>query len=68
MRFKLTCDDDGHWYLIPAEFAEEVEEYLENVYRYWSEGLYDEDEPQPPCEMQRVNPYCVTFENPSEDM
>lgn len=56
MRYLLNNDDDGHWYLIPADRSEEFDGWV-----------YGEDEyaPQPDWAYSLgSHPNSVTFESP----
>lgn len=47
--YQLTCDDDGHWYVIPANLETEFVEYLRSVYAYYRNMPDDViDAPEPP--------------------
>jgi len=41
-------DNDGHWYIIPADKRRETYDYFEKLYSYWEYMPEDEDEPIEP--------------------
>ena len=53
-RFRLDCDDDGHWYVVPLSKVMEFTEYVE------SEGR--NDLPDGVVELG-IHPRFVSFEN-----
>lgn len=40
-QYILKQDDDGHWFVIPADKENEWSEYIEAVYRYWDDIPFD---------------------------
>lgn len=67
-RFCLISDDDGHWYVIPADKLAEAEAHFEAVYTFWRNPPDDEDArpADDPEWMERVNggASLVTFAFP----
>lgn len=51
----LVQDDDCHWYVIPANKRLETYDYFEKLYKYWDEMPEDEEEPNEPEWLERVN-------------
>lgn len=47
-RYRLTTDDDSHWFVIPVEKSEEWGEYCEKVTRFWEEMPDGEGPPEEP--------------------
>lgn len=45
-RYRFIRDDDGHWYLVPAERYDEASKHFEAVYAYWNAG--DDARGEPP--------------------
>lgn len=63
MRYRLTSDDDGHWFVIPADKKLEWNQYVENIAKAsdWKfEGTFPE---KPEWAEQIDQPYRLTFEN-----
>lgn len=66
MRFMLTSDDDGHWYIIPADERRAFDKWVRDTGRYWEDPdamEYPGDQP----EWARAvggSVSLVTFENP----
>lgn len=42
--FTLIGDDDGHWYVCPADRREEAEAFFEKSRAYWEPGSKHEGE------------------------
>jgi hypothetical protein len=68
-RYVLDCDEDGHWYVIPADKQAEAEAYFEAVTDYWNDKAeFDpgRDEPTQPAWLKPVggSPSLVTFLEP----
>lgn len=62
--YRLIKDDDGHWYVIPAEKEDEVERYFQAVYNYWRPGSsYDTELPDEPDYLTPIGgrPSCIVF-------
>ena len=59
-RFRVVTDDDGHWYLIPAERRDEFDEWLN------SEAAMDGEE-LPWAERLNMHPSNHTFADWRED-
>jgi hypothetical protein len=53
-RFKLDCDDDGHWYVVPLDKALEFDTYIGNPDDY--------DLPEEVHELG-CHPCMISFEN-----
>ena len=66
-RYILKSDDDGHWYVVPADKDREAADYFEAVSKYWGEPS-DENarEPDRPDWLEEVGgcPSLVTFTDP----
>lgn len=65
-RFCLVSDDDGHWFICPAEKASEFSKWVEKTTKYWDSLPDDED---PPAELPYIkaiggSPSRVTFLDP----
>ena len=67
-RFVFTKDDDGHWYVIPADKQDEAAAYFDAVYNFWGGSSADENttEPDRPEWLMDVGgaPSLVTFSSP----
>jgi hypothetical protein len=50
----LISDDDGHWYVVPADKRLEAYDYFEKIYKYWEE-MPEEEEPIEPEWLDRIN-------------
>lgn len=59
-RYRLTSDDDGHDFIIPADKLEEWNKYLDLTY---NKGQY----PDEPKWATQVNPSRISFENWREE-
>lgn len=59
MRYKFDRDDSGHWYMIPADLADEFLEYCEN---YENNELYEKF-----SRLRCEYPCFYTFTDPQED-
>jgi hypothetical protein len=55
MMFCLINDDDGHWYIIPADKRIETWNYFEKLYKYYEEMPEDEEEPNEPDWLVKIN-------------
>lgn len=55
--YVLDCDEEGHWYVLPASKAKEASAYFEAAYRFWDQALYEhgDEEPERPEWLVRVN-------------
>lgn len=61
--FVLIQDDDGHWFVCPAEREQEAYRMLEAISRYWGEHQYDKVAPPEPDFLKEVggSPSLVKF-------
>lgn len=59
----LIRDDDGHWYVCPAERADEAAAYFESAAEYWADPEADGDPPPEPDYLEGVGgtPSLVRF-------
>ncbi len=61
MRYRLTSDNDGHHFIIPADLMNEWEKHLTAFYKVSDAG---EETPEEPVWAVAIgNPSRVTFEN-----
>lgn len=60
LRYRLVSDDDGHWYIVPADRQEEFDELI----------MSDEFNRAMPAWVQEVNghPNNVSFVDPINDL
>lgn len=61
MRYRLTSDDDGHDFIIPADKLSEWHEYLKAFYK--ASDAYEETPDEPKWAVQINGSSCITFEN-----
>lgn len=61
--FVLIQDDDGHWYVCPAEKQGEASEAFEAIDTYWQDMEAEGDAPEVPPYLVRVGgaPSLVRF-------
>jgi hypothetical protein len=59
----LISDDDGHWYVCPADRQQEAADTLQAIGDYWSKGDYSGDPPAMPAYLVEVGgaPSLVRF-------
>lgn len=65
MRYCFLSDDDGHWYLVPAEQADRFEDWME----WWANGDGDSPYDGPDFSDFRIGggPEGYTFTDPAQD-
>ena len=67
-KYCLIIDDDGHWYLVPFERKQEAEEILDSIADYWESDIDDNNCPEMPDWLKRIDGlHKLTFENPVEE-
>lgn len=67
-RYTLISDDDGHWYVCPADKVIAVGKFFEAVRAYWEDGHEDDEvEPSMPRYLSPVGgaPSLVSFTDPA---
>lgn len=71
-RYKFGKDDDGHWYLLPAEKAQEFVKWVEWSSKYWSPSVKESDKVE--WEGEDFEEYAIggritgySFSDPRED-
>lgn len=65
MRYRLTSDDDGHDYIIPADKLQEWRKYLESFYKASDNWKETPDEPSWATRIDGSS--NITFENWKEE-
>jgi hypothetical protein len=51
----LVEDNDNHWYIIPEDKRLETYDYFDKVYKYWEDLPENEEEPDEPDWLVRIN-------------
>ena len=66
MKHRLYKDDDGHWYLYPADKRDAVDQYFLDVYNFWyGEDSKPSTEPEYPAWLIEINsPYELDIIHP----
>jgi hypothetical protein len=65
MRYSLIRDDDGNWFVFPADRRREIKKYFQQYESYWIGDR--EFEPTQPDGLKEIDDLdTLTFENPKD--